>query len=91
MPLKRKFGRNGEGDCTKEPEAGYFAMLVDYEDGSPPALPKEPQRSPNDHRGTQPRKPPKYSPFAPCFQMFLYFYPIEVSQIPEETPKHPKK
>ena len=66
-------------------------MLVDYLNGSPPALPKEPDISPKEHRGTQPRKPHICPPFAPCFQMFLYFCPLWVSQNTEETLDHLKR
>ena len=70
---------------------GYFRRIVDYLSGSPPAPPKEPDISHNSPRGTQPRKPPKYSPFAPQIQKYISFCPVEVSQIPEETPDHSKE
>ena len=53
--------------------------------------PNSPQTSPKSLRGTQPRKPTICPPFAPCFQMFFYFCPVEVSQNPEKTQSHPKE
>lgn len=53
--------------------------------------PTSSQTSPKSHRGTQPRKPTICPPFAPCFQMFLYFCPIGVSQNTEKTQDHFKE
>ena len=51
----------------------------------------KPRTAPNSHRGTQPRKPTICPPFATQFQKYLSFCPVEVSENPEETPKHPKE
>ena len=53
-------------------------MLVDYESGSPPALPKGPDISPEDHRGTQPRKPTICPPFALKFKKYLILHSLSV-------------
>ena len=62
-------------------------MLVDYMNGSPQTLPNKPQ----EHRGTQPRKPTICPPCKPQIQKFISFCPFEVSQNTEETPKHLKE
>ena len=59
---------------------GYFRMLVDYESGSPQTLPYKPQ----EPQGTQPRTPTICPPFAPCFQMFLYFCRFRYPKIPRK-------
>ena len=63
-------------------------MLVDYESGSPPALPKVPETSPP--RATEERSP-ICPPFQPLIQKYISFCPVEVSQIPEETQSHSKE
>ena len=60
---------------------GYFRMLVEYLSGSPDQLPNKPQ----EHQGTQPRKPTICPHCKPQNQKFISFCPIEVSQNTEET------
>ena len=80
-----------ESDCTGIAKRYYFAILVDYEDGSPREAPGKPRPAPKSHRGTQPRKPTICPPFAPRFQKYFCFCPVEVSENPEETLDHYKK
>ena len=81
----------GESDCTKEQEAGYFAMLVDYESASPPALPQVPDISPNKAGGKPQRLPTFCPPFQPQIQKYFSFRPLEVSRNPDKTLYHLKK
>ena len=65
--------------------------MPDYLTESPKKAPTSSQTSPKSHGGTQPRKPTICPPCKPSIQKYLRFCPVEVSQNPEETPKHPKE
>ena len=62
-------------------------MLVDYLNESPKKAPTSSQTSPKSHKERSPICPP----CKPSIQKYLRFCPVEVSQNPEETPKHPKE
>ena len=91
MPLKRKFGGNEGKRLHRDSPKPEFAGMPDYESGSPPALPKVPDISPNQAGCKPQQKPTIYPSFKPQIQKYISFCPVEVSQIPEETPDHPKE
>lgn len=91
MPLKRKFASNQGKRLHQREGIGLFSYAGGLSEESPKEAPTSSQTSPKSHRGTQPRKPHICPPFAPCFQMFLYFCTVEVSQNTEETPSHLKE
>ena len=91
MPLKRKFGSNEGKRLHKDSPKPQFAGMPDYESGSPPALPKVPDISPNQAGCKPQRKPTIRHPFKPQIQKYISFCPLWVSQNPEKTLDHIKK
>ena len=66
-------------------------MLVEYEGGSPQTLPHKPRQRQMQTEEHSQRKPTICPPFAPCFQMFLYFCPFWSPKIPRKHQSTPKK
>ena len=62
-----------ESDCTKEPEVGYFRMLVDYESGSPREAPTSSQISPESHKEHSHESPQFAHLISPKFKNLLVF------------------
>ena len=84
MPLKRIYCRNEGKRLHQRAGSGYFAMLVDYQSGSPRGSPDALPRATEERSHNLP-------PFAPQIQKYFYFCPVEVSQIPDKTLYHSKK
>ena len=84
MPLKRIYCRNEGKRLHQRAGSGLFSCAGGLSGRKPKGSPEQLPRATEE-------RSPICPPFAPCFQMFLYFCPLWVSENPEETPMPLKK